>query len=257
MCGVFGILIASNIHASVAQHIVDALTVLQHRGQDAAGLICSDEDGHLNLRKDNGLVSEVFTQKTVGNLLGNIGIGHVRYPTAGRRGRGRGVSSSNNAVVGSGGGGGCGRAEAQPFYVNSPFGIAITHNGNLTNTDDLLASMRAEFRHINTASDSELLLNVFAEELQRSIKKAPPSRSEMMPEPDEIFSAVRGVMARCRGGFSVIILINRVGLLAFRDQNGIRPLCFGSRRIVEGEGGEAASTSDFVIASESCQTTTS
>jgi len=139
--------------------------VLQHRGQDAAGIVTSNE-GRLCIKKDVGEVKDIFTQESVVNILGNLGIGHVRYPTAG---------------------GSC-KAEAQPLYTNAPFGIALAHNGNLTNTDEIAESMRQEFRHINTNSDSELLLNVFAEELQRKRVR------EMSP--DEIFDSVRSTM-RC------------------------------------------------------------
>ncbi len=154
----------------------------------------------MNLRKDTGKVADVFTLENMIRLRGNIGIGHVRYPTAG---------------------GSC-SAEAQPLYTNSPFGIALAHNGNLTNSVELLASMKEELRHINTDSDSELLLNVFAEELQR--------RRIRNASPDEIFDAIRSVMRRVKGGFAVVMLINTIGLVAFRDPNGIRPLCFGSRK---------------------------
>lgn len=176
------------------------------------------KDGRLNLRKGTGTVAEVFDQDSAIALQGNIGIGHVRYPTAG---------------------GGC-SAEAQPLYVNSPFGLAIAHNGNLTNTEEMMASMRLEQRHINTDSDSELLLNVFAEELQRR-------RLQGGNMVDEVFDTVRSVMRRCKGGYAVCLLINRVGLLAFRDPFGIRPLCFGRRKVQGGENGAC----DYAVASES------
>ena len=160
MCGIVGLVKSSSPDGLVIQQLVDGIMMLQHRGQDAAGIV-TIKDGRLNLRKDMGKVSDVFTQSNVENLLGNVGIGHVRYPTAG---------------------GGC-AAEAQPLYVNSPFGIAIAHNGNLTNTKEMLRSMRKEHRHINTDSDSELLLNIFAEELQR--------RRISRVTPDELFDTVR------------------------------------------------------------------
>jgi amidophosphoribosyltransferase len=196
MCGIIGLVFSKEKNCT--QALIDALTILQHRGQDAAGIV-TIRDNRLNLRKDLGTVADVFTQENVINLEGNVGIGHVRYPTAG---------------------GSC-SAEAQPLYTNSPFGIALAHNGNLTNTDELIVSMEQEHRHINTKSDSELLLNVFAEELQR--------RRLRQVSPDELFDAVRSVMRRCKGGYAVVMLINRVGLVAFRDPNGIRPLCFGAR----------------------------
>jgi len=191
-------LINSDTDVNVNQALVDALTILQHRGQDAAGIV-TIERNHFHLHKANGTVADVFTQETVINLKGNVGIGHCRYPTAG---------------------GSC-SAEAQPLYTNTPFGIALVHNGNLVNTDNLNEHLRSERRHINTNSDSELLLNVFAEELQRK------RISKMTP--DEVFDTVRSVMRRCHGGYAVIMLINRIGLVAFRDPYGIRPLCYGTR----------------------------
>jgi len=199
---------------SVVQHIIDSLTVLQHRGQDAAGIVTSNE-GRLEMQKDLGEVKDVFTQERVERLVGHMGIGHVRYPTAG---------------------GSC-RAEAQPLYTNAPFGIALAHNGNLTNTTEIAESMKQEFRHINTNSDSELLLNVFAEELQRKRVRHISS--------DEIFDAVRSTMRRCKGGYATVMLINGVGLLGFRDPYGIRPLCVGESK----KGTEAAH--DYCVASES------
>jgi amidophosphoribosyltransferase len=213
MCGIIGIL-SSNPNSHVNQALVDALTMLQHRGQDAAGIVTS-YNHRLNLRKDNGSVAEVFTQENVIHLRGNIGIGHVRYPTAG---------GSNSA-------------EAQPFYCSYPFGIALAHNGNLTNTDELRASVKSVHRHLNTDSDSEVLLQVFADEL---------SRRHLVGNdvtPDDIFDCVRIVMRKCRGGYAVVLLLNGLGLLAFRDPHGIRPLCLGSRQTNTGI--------DYAIASES------
>ncbi len=184
----------------VNQTIYDALTVLQHRGQDAAGMVTS-HNGKLCLRKDNGLVSEVFRTRHMKKLLGNIGIGHARYPTAG-------TSSS---------------AEAQPFYVNSPYGISLAHNGNLTNTSQLCQEIfESDLRHINTTSDSEVLLNVLAHELHHERK--------LSPKAADVFDALERVYKRIEGGYAVVALITGYGILAFRDPDGIRPLIYGSRK---------------------------
>ena len=173
MCGIVGIV----GHRYVNQGIYDALTVLQHRGQDAAGIVTCDGD-RLYLRKDNGMVRDVFRTRHMRRLVGNMGIGHVRYPTAG--------SSSS--------------AEAQPFYVNSPYGITLAHNGNLTNAEALAEHIfRADLRHINTTSDSEVLLNVFAHELQ--------SIGKLQPEPNDIFDAVAAVHKRVEGGFEAVLMV--------------------------------------------------
>ena len=210
MCGIVGIVSTSNVN----QLLYDALTVLQHRGQDAAGIV-TFQDNRFYLRKDNGLVRDVFHTRHMRRLAGNVGIGHVRYPTAG--------SSSS--------------AEAQPFYVNSPYGITLAHNGNLTNADDLAEDLfRTDLRHINTNSDSEVLLNVFAHELQK--------QGKLNPTKDEIFSAVRAVHKRCRGAYAVIAMITGYGIVGFRDPNGIRPACYGVR---ENENGQK----EYMIASES------
>src|SRR5262249_16295595 len=196
MCGVVGMVSRS----AVNQQIYDALTVLQHRGQDAAGIVTWDGD-RLHLRKGNGLVSDVFNQQQhMQRLAGNMGIGHVRYPTAG--------SSSS--------------AEAQPMYVNAPYGITLAHNGNLTNSEQLKRELfREDLRHVNTGSDSEVLLNVFAHELQRV--------GGPRPEPEHVFEAVRGVHQRCRGAFAVVAMVIGGGIVGFRDKYGIRPLVFGKR----------------------------
>ena len=173
----------------VVQPIIDALTVLQHRGQDAAGIVTASEGRRLEMQKDLGEVKDVFTQERVERLIGHIGIGHVRYPTAG---------------------GSC-RAEAQPLYTNAPFGIALAHNGNLTNTDEIAESMMHDFRHINTNSDSELLLNVFAAALQERC------RGKLTLAKEDIFAACRSVYARCEGAFAVTLLINGIGIVALRD----------------------------------------
>jgi amidophosphoribosyltransferase len=209
MCGIAGIV----SHHAVNQELYDALTVLQHRGQDAAGIVTC-EAGRLHLRKENGLTRDVFTNAQMLKLKGNMGIGHVRYPTAG-------CTSS---------------AEAQPFYVNSPFGLTLGHNGNLTNTEELKKALFVEDqRHINTDSDSEVLLNVFAHELQ--------SLGKLHLSVDDVFQAVSGVHRRCRGAYAVVIMIAGFGILGFRDPHGIRPIVFGERKTEKG--------SEFMIASES------
>lgn len=198
MCGIVGIL----DNQAVNQSIYDALTVIQHRGQDAAGIITSN-GSKVFLRKDNGLVRDVFRTRHMMQLKGNMGIGHVRYPTAG--------SDS--------------RSEAQPFYVNSPFGIAVAHNGNTVNADQLRDELfMADLRHLNTESDSEIILNIFAHELREVLEN-----SSLSASPEHIFSAVRGVFNRCSGGYSIVAMIVGNGILAFRDPHGIRPLSYGVR----------------------------
>mgnify|MGYP005992319507 CR=1 FL=1 len=197
MCGIIG-LVYSGANDHVNQSLVDGLTILQHRGQDAAGIVTA-QGNRLHLLKNNGTVADVFTQESIINVRGNIGIGHVRYPTAG----------------------GSKSCEAQPMYTNYPCGIALAHNGNLTNAEELAESMRSSFRHINTDSDSEILLNVLADEVQKvdlTHLKA-----------DDIFHAVNSVVHKCKGAYAVVALINGIGLLSFRDPYGIRPLCFGKR----------------------------
>lgn len=225
MCGVIG-LVLSDPEAHVAQALVDGLTILQHRGQDAAGIVTASGN-RFNLRKDTGLVSEVFTQQNIVHLKGNRGIGHVRYPTAGTAGSSNSSSSSNPS-------------EAQPFYASYPFGIALAHNGNLTNTADLLLQVQHAHRHVNTASDSELLLNIFADELGR--------RNCHEMDAEDVLDTVRIVMRKVQGALAVIVLINGVGMLAFRDPHGIRPLCYGSRQRQCHDGKQQT---DYAIASES------
>ncbi|EQC32892.1 amidophosphoribosyltransferase [Saprolegnia diclina VS20] len=211
MCGIIAVLLA-NKHEHCNQSLYDGLTVLQHRGQDAAGIMTS-HNGKLHLRKDNGLVRDVFKQNHMVSLMGCMGIGHCRYPTAG--------SSSSS--------------EAQPFYTNSPYGIALAHNGNLTNSHELVDQLaNTNFRHVNTDSDSEMLLNILADEL---LKSTHPLTSS------QIFDAVSRLYTRCRGGYAVVALINGYGILAFRDPNGIRPLVYGSRKSHHG--------TDYAVASES------
>jgi len=209
MCGIIGIF----AQQSVNQSLYDGLTVLQHRGQDAAGIVTSDGD-RLCMRKDNGLVRDVFHTRHMLGLEGNMGIGHVRYPTAG-----------------------CdSRSEAQPFYVNSPFGVALGHNGNLTNAMELQKELfRDDLRHLNTNSDSEVLLNIFAHELHQS--------SSLQLGPQDIFKAVSAVHKRVKGAYSVVALIVGQGILAFRDPYGIRPLIYGSRNTAKGP--------EHIVASES------
>ncbi len=210
MCGIAGIVGVTPVN----QALYDALTVLQHRGQDAAGILTLD-NGNFRQRKANGLVKDVFEARHMHRLRGNIGIGHVRYPTAG--------SSS--------------AAEAQPFYVNSPFGIALAHNGNLTNSKELIAQqLEVTRRHINTSSDSELLLNVFAYELE--------CNEHQHPTPDDIFDAICAVNSKIRGAYAVLALIIGAGMVAFRDPNGIRPLVYGSRITENGK-------KEYMVASES------
>ncbi len=209
MCGIIGILAKGPVN----QSIYDGLMVLQHRGQDAAGILTSDGQ-RVHLRKDNGLVRDVFQAHHMRELKGNLGLGHVRYPTAGR----------DSA------------AEAQPFYVNSPFGLALAHNGNLTNAAQLKDELfREDLRHINTSSDSEILLNVFAHELE--------AQANLQLTPDHIFRAGAAVHRRCRGSYAVTLLIVGYGILAFRDPFGIRPLVYGKRETDEGP--------EHLIASES------
>jgi amidophosphoribosyltransferase len=210
MCGIVGMVGTGPVN----QRLYDAMTVLQHRGQDAAGMALS-HNGELHARKGVGLVRDVFQQHHMLELLGNMGIGHVRYPTAG------GDSAS---------------AEAQPFYVNAPYGICLAHNGNLTNATELAEVIaREERRHLNTGSDSEVLLNVFASELQRV-------GSARLAAVD-LFSALDAVYRRCRGGYAVVVMIIGQGILGFRDAHGIRPLVLGHRETHKG--------SEWMLASES------
>jgi amidophosphoribosyltransferase len=209
MCGVVGI----SGRGPVAARLYDALTILQHRGQDAAGITTLDGQ-RMRSARGLGLVRDVFDARSMDGLSGNIGIGHVRYPTAG-----------------------CDRPdEAQPMYVNAPWGIALGHNGNLINCEALSEALfREDRRHVNTESDSEVLLNVLAHELS--------VRCSSALQPDDLFAAVDDVHRRCRGAFAAVALIAGVGLLAFRDRHGIRPLVLGRR---EGDDGD-----EYIVASES------
>ena len=210
MCGVVGI-VSKN---EVASDLYEALTVIQHRGQDAAGIATSEEK-RLNSRKQLGLVREVFREHHIQSLTGKIGIAHVRYPTAG----------------------GASRELAQPMYVNSPYGISIVHNGNLVNTDSLCEELaQTDRRHLNTNSDSEVILNIFAHELQQI--------GGIQPSKEEIFEAVTRMQSRLSGAYSIIIMINNVGLEALRDPHGIRPLIIG-------KSDEDLMGAEYMIASES------
>lgn len=209
MCGIIGIVAQS----AVAPSLYDALTILQHRGQDAAGIATLD-GSRINLHKGSGLTRDVFGPADMFKLTGTVGIGHVRYPTAG-------IDDSN---------------EAQPFYVNSPYGMALGHNGNLINTEALTQELfDTDRRHLNTRSDSEVLLNVLAHELQ---VQNPESL-----RPQHLFNAVDAVHRRCRGAYAVITLICGHGILGFRDPWGIRPAALGSR--------DTATGKEYAIASES------
>ena len=210
MCGVVG-LVSKN---EVSPSIYEALTVIQHRGQDAAG-IATLEEGRLHTRKQIGLVRDVFREKHINELRGQIGIGHVRYPTAG----------------------GASREFSQPLYVNSPYGISISHNGNLVNAEQLTKELyKDNYRHLNTSSDSEVILNVFAHELQQA--------SSFNPTPEQIFKAVEKTHLRLQGAYSVLLMISGVGLVGIRDPKGIRPLILGKKD-------NDLIGSDYMIASES------
>ena len=209
MCGIVGISAESN----VAAEIYDSLLMLQHRGQDAAGMSVCDQNDKLTTRKSMGYVRDVFQQMHMDKLIGNYGIGHVRYPTAG----------------------GNGKEFAQPMYVNSPYGISLSHNGNLTNSSQLSNELfHAEMRHLLTDSDSEVLLNVFAHELGK--------QREIYPSAEHIFKAVTKTHIRCEGAYAVLALITGHGILAFRDENGIRPLSIGIRK--------GKSRDEYIVASE-------
>ncbi len=208
MCGIVGIVGTSPVN----QSIYDALTVLQHRGQDAAGIV-TIESNRFRLRKANGLVRDVFAAKHMQRLQGTVGIGHARYPTAG--------SSS--------------ASEAQPFYVNSPFGITLAHNGNLTNANVVRDKLfEKDRRHVNTTSDSEVLLNVLAHEID-TVKGNVTS--------EDVFRAVTNVHRTIRGAYAVVAMIIGHGMIAFRDPHGIRPLCLGKRQVGE--------RTEYMVASES------
>jgi len=211
MCGIVGVF----AHTPVNQILYDGLLLLQHRGQDAAGIV-TGEGAMFHMYKAPGYVRDVFRTRNMRDLSGNVGIGHCRYPTAG--------SASSEL-------------ESQPFYVNSPFGITLAHNGNLTNSEELKRELfQLDFRHVNTNSDSEVLLNVFALELERAAHHA-------RLDANAIFNAVAGVHRRCRGAYAIVAMIAGYGLVAFRDPFGIRPLIVGVN--------EAMGGTEYVVASES------
>ncbi|KAJ3002225.1 UNVERIFIED_CONTAM: amidophosphoribosyltransferase, partial [Siphonaria sp. JEL0065] len=213
MCGILASILADPNSAASAE-LYEGLGILQHRGQDAAGIITCGTKGRLHQCKANGMVRDVFGKHQLMALAGSMGVGHVRYPTAG-------TSSTS---------------EAQPFYVNSPYGIVLAHNGNLTNTKELRAFVDHEaHRHVNTESDSELLLNIFAHHLQQTGK--------FRVNEDDIFKALEGVYKQCKGGYAVTGMIAGFGIFAFRDPHGIRPLIYGERK---GHYG-----TDYMVSSES------
>src|SRR5205085_4596712 len=212
MCGIVGVVARSPVN----QLLYDGMTVLQHRGQDAAGIVTAE--GHsFHMNKGKGLVRDVFRTRDMRNLVGHMGITHCRYPTAG------------SAAA---------EAEAQPFYVNSPFGITLGHNGNLINSDQLRHELfQDDRRHVNTNSDSEILLNVLAHELSDACVGC-----ERL-DPDLIFKAVTGVHRRVKGAYAVVAMVAGYGMLAFRDPHGIRPLIIGRADTDKGV--------EFLVASES------
>src|SRR3954471_24815580 len=211
MCGILGIVARSPVN----QLLYDGLLLLQHRGQDAAGIVTS-EGSSFHMYKGSGQVRDVFRTRNMRSLPGNMGIAHCRYPTAG----------SAFKV-----------AEAQPFYVNSPFGIVLGHNGNLTNSDALKDEMfRTDRRHINTGPDSEVLVNVLAHELENASVK-------LKLEPQAMFNAVANVHRRLKGAYAVVAMIAGYGVLAFRDPFGIRPAVIGYNETLAG--------TEYMVASES------
>lgn len=213
MCGIVGMVGGSPVN----QDIYDALLLLQHRGQDATGIATAEPNGVMHTHKAQGMVREAFRTRDMRSLLGNVGLGHVRYAT-------KGTASSEE--------------EMQPFYVNAPYGIILIHNGNLTNTRELTLEMgRRDRRHLNSSSDTELLLNVLANELQATT-------SPVDLEPERIFEAVSRTHRRIEGAYAVISIIAGYGLLAFRDPFGIRPLILGRRAGATGKD-------EWVVTSES------
>lgn len=213
MCGILGLFLHDST-VDAAPEICEGLSLLQHRGQDACGIITCGPKGRLYQCKANGMVRDVFDAGAISRLIGGMGVGHVRYPTAG---------SFNNA-------------EAQPFYVNSPYGICFAHNGNLINTESLIHFMDSEaHRHINTASDSELLLNIFAYNLQQTGK--------FRINEEDIFTALSKMVEQVKGAYACVAMLAGFGLIAFRDPNGVRPIGIASRKTATGV--------DYIMASES------
>lgn len=214
MCGILGVVLADQ-RQNVAAELFEGAMFLQHRGQDAAGIVTCGSGGRFYQCKGNGMARDVFTQARMNNLIGNMGICHLRYPTAG--------SSAGS--------------EAQPFYVNSPYGITLSHNGNLVNSIDLRKHLdEVVHRHINTDSDSELLINIFAAELEKFNKSRVNNA--------DVFSALTGTMNMIRGAYACVAMLAGYGIIGFRDPNGIRPLLVGERTKPDG-------SKDYMIASES------
>ncbi|KAJ3760343.1 phosphoribosyltransferase-like protein [Lentinula raphanica] len=213
VCGILGLLLHDST-INCAPEICEGLSLLQHRGQDACGIVTCGPKGRFYQCKANGMVRDIFDESSIRKLIGGMGVGHVRYPTAG---------SFNNA-------------EAQPFYVNSPYGIVFAHNGNLINTSSLLQFMDATaHRHINTSSDSELLLNIFANNLQQTGK--------FRINEEDIFTAIGGMMNQVKGAYACVAMLAGFGIIAFRDPNGIRPVGMATRKTETGN--------DYLFASES------
>ncbi|WP_313356792.1 amidophosphoribosyltransferase [Microbacterium sp.] len=223
MCGIVGMVGSGPVN----QDIYDALLLLQHRGQDATGIATAEPSGVMHMAKAEGMVREAFRTRDMRSLLGSIGLGHVRYAT-------KGTASSEE--------------EMQPFYVNAPYGIVLIHNGNLTNTRELTAEMADRYRrHLNSSSDTELLLNVLAGELQTTT-------SSVDLDADRIFDAVERTHARIEGAYAVIAIIAGYGLLAFRDPFGIRPLILGRRASTgsaDGSPSPSKGRDEWVVTSES------
>jgi len=225
MCGIVGVY---RTQGNASAELYEGLLMLQHRGQDSAGMVTYNGT-HFQELKDNGLVKDVFDQKAIQKLQGNVGMGHVRYPTAGT----------------------AAASEAQPFFVNSPLGIWLIHNGNLTNTGylrEVLNSSTSFFnRHLRTSSDSEVLLNILADEVHRAHQACMNSEScnPQFSKTEFLFEACTGVMKQVEGAYSCICLVAGVGLVAFRDPHGIRPLVLGKR--VDANGKE-----EYCVASEDC-----
>lgn len=225
MCGILAVLLAD--HTDNCRTILfDGLTILQHRGQDAAGIVTASTVKYVkfHIQKGVGMVKDVFRKNILLGLIGNIGIGHCRYPTAG-----------------------CHDFQsAQPFYINYPCGLSLAHNGTLTSTSELKQRLRKLYRHFNTDSDSEVLLNCVAEEIRAELDTRRAEKSTASIDVDVIFSAVKRTMEHCRGGYACVMLIHNVGVVAFRDPWGIRPLCYGQRKSLTLELGM-----DYLFASES------